>query len=41
MENNLKVLDDVQGEIDKAHHEIANIEAHCIRQPKQTNVLTK
>lgn len=36
MENTVKVLDDVQWEIDKARHDIANIEAHCIRQPRQT-----
>lgn len=36
MKNTTTVLDKVQEEIDKARHEIANIEAHCIRQPRQT-----
>ena len=39
MENNLKVMVDVQEEIDKARHEISTLEAKCIRQPRQTMYL--
>lgn len=39
MENNIKILDDVQKEIDKARRELSTLEAHCIRQPRQTMYL--
>lgn len=39
MENVIKVLDNVQEEIDKARHEISNLEAKCLRQPRQTMYL--
>ena len=36
MENAIKVLDEVRAEIDQAERKIRILEAHCVRQPRQT-----
>lgn len=36
MKDTIKVLDDVQEEIDKSRNDIRILEAKCLRQPRQT-----